>query len=249
MDLVLTSPAVPRGELTKKRADPRALVDELAARIQARILNGEVAVGARLRQETLAAEFGVSRTPVREALRKLQASGILEVEPHRGAVVRAPNARDIRDAYEVRAELEGAAAEFAATRMRDDQLVALHDAQQLFQNFIAFVIASTRARDGGEADGDWVRANDDFHLVILQGAGNTRLLTVVQDLHRTFPRSLTWAALRANSALLEQNVEEHNEIVDALDCRDPGAARRRMVAHVLHAGELVARHFEQSRFE
>jgi DNA-binding GntR family transcriptional regulator len=241
---------MPRGQLTRERTDRRALVDELAARIQARILNGEVAVGARLRQETLAAEFGVSRTPVREALRKLQATGILEVEPHRGAIVRAPKARDIRDAYEVRAVLEGAAAELAATRMRDDQLVALHEAQQLFRSFIASLVASTGAGDSrGAADGDWARANDDFHRVILEGAGNSRLVTVVHDLHRTFPRSLTWAALRANSALLEQNVDEHNAIVDALDRRDPEAARRRMVAHVLHAGELVARHFERSRFE
>jgi DNA-binding GntR family transcriptional regulator len=239
---------MPRGELVRGRTDPRALVDELAARIQARILDGEVAVGARLRQETLAAEFGVSRTPVREALRKLQATGILEVEPNRGATVSAPNARDIRDAYEVRAELEGAAAELAAARMRDDQLVALHDAQQLFRNFIISVVTSARAAEnGGAGDGDWARANDDFHRVILEGAGNARLVTVVQDLHRTFPRSLTWAALRGNSALLEQNVEEHEAIVDALDRRDPNPARRRMVSHVRHAGELVARHFERSR--
>ena len=62
----------------------QALVDELAATIQARVLNGEIATGTRLRQETLAADFGVSRTPVREALRKLQASGLVEVQPHRG---------------------------------------------------------------------------------------------------------------------------------------------------------------------
>src|SRR4249920_226686 len=82
----------------------RALVDRLATTIQSRVLAGEIPTGTRLRQVALADEFGVSRTPVREALRKLQASGLVEVVPHRGAVVRVPAAREIREAYEVRAE-------------------------------------------------------------------------------------------------------------------------------------------------
>src|SRR4051794_8840370 len=89
--------------------DGRALVDKLAATLQARVLSGELPSGARLRQEALAEEFGVSRTPVREALRKLQAHGLVDLEPNRGALVRALSAREIRDAYEVRAELEGLA--------------------------------------------------------------------------------------------------------------------------------------------
>ena len=87
--------------------DDAALVDRLASTIQARVLSGEIPTGSRLRQETLASEFGVSRTPVREALRKLQAGGLVQLEPNRGAVVRGPSAREVREAYEVRAELEG----------------------------------------------------------------------------------------------------------------------------------------------
>ena len=95
------------------------LVDHLASTLQARVLSGEIPTGTRLRQEAIAREFGVSRTPVREALRQLQAIGIAEVKPNRGAVVRAPTARDLREAYEVRAELEGLAAELAATRSEE----------------------------------------------------------------------------------------------------------------------------------
>src|SRR5215218_10200223 len=110
-----------------------ALVDRLAATIQARVLSGEFASGSRLRQESLAAEFGVSRTPVREALRKLQAAGIVQLEPRRGARVRGPSAREVREAYEVRAELEGLAAALAAERIRDEELRRLHQAQALFE--------------------------------------------------------------------------------------------------------------------
>src|SRR3954454_17732051 len=99
----------------------RALVDKLAAQLQARVLSGEFPSGTRLRQETLAEEFGVSRTPVREALRKLQATGLVELQPNRGALVRGLSLREIRDAYEVRAELEALAAELAAERIRRDQ--------------------------------------------------------------------------------------------------------------------------------
>src|SRR5581483_10873398 len=94
-------PRVPCGgvDATGSAADRRALVDKLAATLQARVLSGELPVGSRLRQE---------------ALRKLQASGLVELRPNRGALVRDVSPREIRDAYEVRAELEGLAAELAA---------------------------------------------------------------------------------------------------------------------------------------
>jgi DNA-binding GntR family transcriptional regulator len=104
------------------------LVDRLAGAIQTRVLSGDVPVGTRLRQEALAEEFGVSRTPVREALRKLQSTGLVELLPNRGAVVRGPSAREIREAYEVRAELEGLAAELAAGRISDADLLRLREA-------------------------------------------------------------------------------------------------------------------------
>ena len=113
-----------------------ALVDRLAATIQARVLSGEFASGSRLRQESLATEFGVSRTPVREALRKLQAAGIVQLEPRRGARVRGPSAREVREAYEVRAELEGLAAALASERMRDEELYRLRAAQELFHELV-----------------------------------------------------------------------------------------------------------------
>src|SRR5690606_6267149 len=69
---------------------PSALVDETAAAIRARIMSGEIPIGAQLRQAELAAALGVSRTPIREALRQLQAGGLIEVLPRRGAVVRVP---------------------------------------------------------------------------------------------------------------------------------------------------------------
>src|SRR5881275_3448556 len=116
--------------MTHTVEDRRALVDKLASTLQARMLSGELVSGTWLRQVALAEEFGVSRTPIREALRKLQAGGLVELQPHRGALVRGLSSREIRDAYEVRAELEALAAELAATRIRHDELDRLNEAQQ-----------------------------------------------------------------------------------------------------------------------
>jgi DNA-binding GntR family transcriptional regulator len=215
-------------------AGEEALVDRLAATIHSRVLSGEIASGTRLRQEALAEEFGVSRTPVREALRKLQANGVLELVPNRGALVRAPDPRRVRETYEVRAELEGFAAELAATRIRDAELARLREAQELF-----------RAAIRDNAHDEWMQANDAFHDAVHEAAGNTRLRATLGVLRNSFPRDLTWIVLGESSHLLEQNVGEHEAVLEAIERRDPRAARRLMSAHVLHAGELIRLRLEQ----
>jgi DNA-binding GntR family transcriptional regulator len=226
------------------------LVDRLAAAIQARILSGEIPSHSRLRQASLAAEFGVSRTPVREALRKLQSTGVVVLEPRRGAVVRGTTPREVREAYLVRAELEGLAAELATAHVTDDELARLHEAQDLFRRSIEAEIE--RRRSGAtaapwSAENDWERANNLFHEVIQHAAGNRQLLAAIAHLHRSFPRHLTWAALSRSSHLLGENVEQHNRILAALERRDPPSARHEMGAHVRSAGELVAVLLERGR--
>jgi DNA-binding GntR family transcriptional regulator len=221
-------------------------VDRVADGIQAQVLSGEVPIGTHLRQEALAEEFGVSRTPVREALRHLQATGLVELLPNRGAVVRGPSAREIREAYEVRAELEGLAAELAAGRISDRDLLRLREAQALFRESVATLIARRAHRPEPWRDESvWVRANDLFHQAILDAAANTRLSDTIADLHRSFPRDLTWAALSQSSRLLEENVVQHEAILEAIEQRDPAEARRRMIEHVRSAGELVTLRFEE----
>jgi DNA-binding GntR family transcriptional regulator len=220
-------------------------VERLAGAIQAQVLSGAMPVGTRLRQEALAEQFGVSRTPVREALRQLQATGLVELVPNRGAVVRGPSAREIREAYEVRAELEGLAAELAAERISDRDLVRLREAQALFRESVSTLIARRARRPAPWKDESvWVRANELFHQAILDAAANGRLSDTIADLHRSFPRDLTWAALSRSSPLLEENVEQHERILEAIEQRDPVEARRRMIDHVRSAGELVTLHFE-----
>jgi DNA-binding GntR family transcriptional regulator len=227
--------------------DGSPLVDRLATTLRGQILSGAIPLGSRLRQEAIAEEFGVSRTPVREALRKLQATGLVQLLPNRGAVVRGPSARDIREAYVVRAELEGLAAELAASSINDRDLRRLRDAEQLFRRCVRpLVKGKGNVDERWDDESDWVRANDLFHQAILDASGNARLSAMIAEIHQSFPRRLTWAALAGSSRLLEENVAQHAAILAAIEKQEPDEARRRMVEHVRSAGELISRHFESA---
>ena len=217
-------------------AAPESLVDHLAGSIQADILKGHIAHGSRLRQEALAERYGVSPTPIRKALRKLQAADLVELHPKQGTVVRGPSARTIRDAYEIRAELECLAVELALPQIGAAELAELRAAEEQFRAAIA-----------GDAWDASLQANDRFHAVILRAAGNERLRRTITELDRLFPRNLTWAALKARPSLLSESVEEHRRILAAIERREPATARLEMIHHVHRAGELVAHWYEQQQ--
>jgi DNA-binding GntR family transcriptional regulator len=225
----------------------RALVDKLASQLHARVLSGELPSGTRLRQEALAEEFGVSRTPVREALRKLQAGGLVELQPHRGAVVRGLSSREIRDAYEVRATLEALAARLAAERVSREQLKRLEHAQGEFRGTLERTVARRRGgREVGEREvRRWGNANDEFHQTIHEASGNDVLTGTLAQLNRSFPRDLSRLVIGESTAMLEANVREHEAILEALSRHDPTAAYELMQEHVARAGGLVTLRVEQ----
>jgi DNA-binding GntR family transcriptional regulator len=239
-----TSPASAAG----RELHGQALVDHLAQQIQARIMSGELARGTRLRQEALADDFGVSRTPVREALRQLQASGMLVVEPRRGAIVHGPSARDIRESYFVRAELEAIAAELATERINDDQLALLRETVDRFQTIAADITGADRTATPADADVVWAAANETFHDVILEAADNRRLRSTVEHLYLSgaIPHDIAWAALASSSRLLHEDAEQHAQILAAIEANRAAQARKLMRQHVARSGELVARLHERN---
>jgi DNA-binding GntR family transcriptional regulator len=219
--------------------------DTLADRISASIMTGEFPVGTRLRQQWLAERFGVSRQPVREALRQVQASGLVEVIPHRGALVRGPSPREIREAYLVRAELEGLAAELAAAQPSLETLDQLREAAAAFSEATNRIADADPAACAEERE-QWSRANDQFHEGILAAAGVRVLTDSIHSLHRLVPRNLTWSAIRTRR-MLEDNVEQHKRVLDALELNDATAARAAMRTHVRRSGEMVADWFERQQ--
>lgn len=217
------------------------LAERVAGEIHARVVNGELPVGSWLRQGRLAAEFATSRTPIREALQTLRARGIVELIPNRGARVRLPTLREIRESYFLRARLEGIAAELAADLISHAQLDRLREAERLFEEAVGD-FAAGHASDPGDASGRraWVAANDLFHEVLQEASCNRLLQEAITGLHRSFPRSLTWAVL-GDLRLLEENVAQHRLIREAVERGDGVGAAALMVSHVERSGELVAR--------
>ena len=217
-----------------------ALVDAVAGRIRERILSGDVPIGAQLRQAELAEDFGVSRMPVREALRQLQAGGLIEVHPNRGAVVRVPAPWEVRETYEVRAELEALAAHRAVPHITPAQLDELR----------ALNAEMRRRADAGGAGPEPEpalrhRGNEAFHTVIAACSGNERLRRAIDELHAAYPRNILARLLVDDPRYCADNFAEHDRIVDALAAGDAATAGSVMREHVVQAGEQLARWFER----
>jgi len=162
--------------------------------------------------------------------------------------VRGLTPREIRDAYAVRAELEGLAAEVAALRIQQTQIERLHRAQAQFRESLSRMRNSTRngRRRLSERDIEvWGNANDEFHQVIQEAAGNEVLAATLRHLHRSFPRGLSRLVLREGTSLLAANVAEHEAVLEAIERNDSAAARTLMQQHVIRAGALVTVRFEE----
>jgi DNA-binding GntR family transcriptional regulator len=221
---------------------PEKLVGSLAERISAKILAGEYPPGSRLRQEALAEAFSVSRTPIREALRQLEVKGVVQHVPNQGAIVLAPNARDIREAYQVRAELEGLAISLAVEWITDEQIERMRNAQKRFAATVEKLTLAARmsnAKAHLKNVPNWVESNDEFHGVVIEASGNRRLRQLIRDLHLGFTRSVMLSALTMDGRRMRENVAQHEAILSAITRHDAIEARKEMTHHILRSGELI----------
>lgn len=221
------------------------LVNQIVERIHAKIALGELAPGDRLRQELLAEEFRVSRTPIREALRLLEAKGVISQEHRHSAVIRGPSTREVRETYQIRAELEGLAAELAAHWISDNQL---HDLAAIHERFVRAVkdlkaqkTDSVRnQRSLLKASNLWINANSEFHALIQEGSNNLRLRRVIDGLYVGFIANVMYSSARGMDAhRMQLNITHHAEILHALQKRDAAAARKAMQAHILDSSGFV----------
>ena len=228
-------------EVTTYDTDEGSLSDQLIDQLQRRILAGQIEVGSWLRHASIADEFGISRTPVREALRVLHSRGVVTIVPNRGARVNGVSARDIRELGEIRGELEGLAAELAATRIDDQQIEQLRQAIEAFRSAIEEYTLDPDRSLLPEANSRWSETNEAFHGTVLRAADNRQLILSIEDVSRRLPKNSNYPAYAGNSRLLRQNLAEHQAIAEAIVAQDPIGARRAMVKHIRSATDLLAR--------
>jgi DNA-binding GntR family transcriptional regulator len=193
--------------------------------LREQLVAGEITAGQLLREESLAERFGVSRTPIREALRRLQVEGFIEIAPHRGARVLGWRAEDISEVFALRGVLEPHAARQAALRLSDDDLVIARKLADGMERFAA-------DRPDGFED-QIASLNNQFHTLIVSGSGNYRLSEQLQSIMELARVRATFQRYSAHE--LDRSMSHHRELLDALTARDPDWAESVMKCHIFAA--------------
>ena len=202
----------------------RGLRDQVLTEIRRRIVNGDYPPGERLTEERLAVDFGVSRNPVREALRVIEAEGFVTMTPRRGAVVSTPDVETISDLFAVRASIEATAARIAAERASAADIADLR----------SLLDAARKATD--EADFSRVaQLNNDFHTRVIAITGNRWLVSISDALYL----HVHWIFRLGAADRAPHSWVEHIRSVDAIEAGDPDRAEAEARAH-LHAAAIAA---------
>ena len=220
--------------------------DDIALVIEEAIVSGELAPGTVLRQEQLSEQFNVSRTPIREALRRLAALGLVSFVPNRGVRVRTLSREDLQEAFLIRAELEGLATEVATPKFTAEEIEELDAAERRF----AGISQDLRSRDPGDERrsimGDWVRANHAFHDVIYRVAGLPLVEQLAKSARRTFSGPAVWApGDHSIDGMYAKNAEQHRAIKQAIAAGSATGARALAREHVLSSFNLLETILEQ----
>lgn len=202
------------------RIQIQSVVDQVHAAIREQILSGELERGSRLPQETIAAELGVSRTPLREALRRLAGEGLVILQPHHGATVADLDFGDMSDAWGARLVIEPPAAGLAAERRDAAQIDRMREA----------IAAQRVSADSVSASLD---ANRDFHLALVAASGNPHLHHFAELLWVARISSAIYAAQADEPSVVLRWADEHEAIVAAIEAGRAEAAERLTREHIL----------------
>ena len=205
----------------------RTLAGSIGTEIRRRILNGQYAAGSQLRQDGLAAEFGASRIPVREALFQLEAEGLVRIHPHRGATVAPLSATDAAEALELRASLEPRLLALSAPRLTEEDFA---HSDKLLDDYAAALHAGDTVL--------WGALNTQLHLLLYSRANRPRSLSIVGSLLTECDR-YTRLQLSTDVAELERADREHREIVRL--CKDGygSAASALLFDHIGHVSTAL----------
>lgn len=198
-------------------AGAATLSEQLYAVLEQAIIEGTLRPGQRLHADDLAQHFGVSRIPLRETLRALDANGWIEIRPRHGAYVRERSLSELMELFEVRAMLEVQSVKLAAERRTDEQLAELR--RLVAEGHQA--VAEDDARRVGEV-------NAEFHQLVARCARNQ----VLADILRSLSQRVRWYFSTVGVERTKHSMEEHERIVDALERRDADAAAALVRAHI-----------------
>ncbi|QRG69041.1 GntR family transcriptional regulator [Brevibacillus choshinensis] len=192
------------------------------------ILRGHFQPGERLVQEELASSLGVSRMPVREALRKLETEGLVIIEPHRGAIVKSLSVEDIQEIYGLRAQFEKMAVEMSAAHMSQADIDQLEE----------LVVAMEKSSDSTE----FIESNIEFHRLLISRCTWKRLVSFIETLWNGFPQQ-TPQMLNDQT---EKSNKEHRDILQAIKNGNAAEAGRLVHGHIRRTGENLVKSLQDT---
>ncbi|MBK7464897.1 MAG: GntR family transcriptional regulator [Betaproteobacteria bacterium] len=210
------------------RIAPTALYQEVAERLRQRIFAHELTPGDWIDEQKLAEQYGISRTPLREALKVLAAEGLVDLKPRRGCYVTEISRQDIDDIFPLMAMLEGRCAFIAVQLAKPEDirdLKAIHEKLEL---------AAKESRIDA-----FFEANQEFHRRIQELTNNRWLLSVIQDLRKVLKLSRLHSL--SLEGRLQQSLEEHRVIMAAFEAGDAEKAEKSMHDHLLYGREALAK--------
>jgi len=187
------------------------------------IINGVLIPGERLMEIQLAEEMGVSRTPVREAIRKLELEGFVVMIPRKGAYVAGVSFKDVKDVFEIRAALEGLAAGLAAEKVTQEEVEQMERA-----------LHYEREPDSLE---EMVQSDTDFHALLYKASRNERLISILANLREQIQRFRTTSL--AVPGRPKTAIQEHRAMVDAIARHDVEDAQSLAAAHIENAANIM----------
>lgn len=204
----------------------RPLREIVYEELKAQILKGDIKPGTRMMEVELAEVLGVSRTPVREAIRKLEKEGLVKIEPRRGAYASELSVKDMVDILEVRQSMEGLAAYYCAQRINDEQKEQLRD----------YALAFNKAVEEGVYE-DMISYDTKFHHLIVECCDNDILVHMVEQLQELVLRFryLYYSDFKR----AEQMPAEHHEIFEAVASGDAERAREAAALHINRLKDMV----------
>lgn len=186
------------------------------------ILAGEFENGAELREIALSKKLGVSRTPIREALRQLEQEGLVEIYPNRGAYVKGITYKDVEDIFRIRARLEGLCAEMAVSSITQEQLDKLDE-----------IILLSKFYEKKKDMEHLLKMDSQFHEVLFESCGSKMLEHQLKDYHQYVQKARLRSLKRQERA--KKSTMEHEEILDAIKARDAQKADELATRHILNA--------------
>ncbi len=214
--------------------------------IHGKLLAGEMPAGHVVSEHSLAREIGISRTPVREAIRRLEQEGILEQVPRYGTIVHRPERRDLEELYQLREALEPYAVAQVAGRLSGGDLAMLGKLCEEIRSIGAAVKKATRPAVDATLMRRLLSADLGFHMVLLRASGNRRLMKIIAD-SRVLTRIFGTPRQEHNLAIIQETYRFHSKILEAVKRGDGEGARRLMAEHIRASMREALEHYDRAQ--